>query len=166
MSSNISKKHIISCFWVKEGLEKKPVHTVPCWIEPEVLTAVDMNAAIHWFLVRPIFNPEGGDNTILWKVSSHTDYKALHPKKWQHLVACWVFACQSLAMKTQVISSFEMSADFYQTTRHYVPEERTPHSQQCESLKSQIRFIVLYESRSYVLYTKNCGWLSTFLINF
>jgi hypothetical protein len=57
----------------------------------EVLRAIVMNyellmshAAAHWFLARPIFDPEDGGDTFLRKVGSHTNYTALYSRSWQH----------------------------------------------------------------------------------
>jgi hypothetical protein len=39
-----------------------------------------------WFLAWLIFNPEDGGDTFFRNVSSHMDYMALYPRRWQHLM--------------------------------------------------------------------------------
>jgi hypothetical protein len=43
-----------------------------------------MRAATRWFLVRLIFDPENGGDTILLNVGSHTVFTALHLRTWQY----------------------------------------------------------------------------------
>jgi hypothetical protein len=48
-------------------------------------------------------------------------------------VSCLAY---SSVLKMEVTCSFEITADFQRTTRHYIPEQRTLHNHRCENLKS------------------------------
>jgi hypothetical protein len=43
-----------------------------------------------------------------------------------------------IILKTELICSSEISADFQRTTRRYIPEESTIHNHCCENLRSEI----------------------------
>jgi hypothetical protein len=72
-------------------------------VEFEVLTAVVMNVAIFWdiapcssygytlVLAWLIFDPEGGGDMVLQNISSHLDYTAPFPQRWQQYLHISVF---------------------------------------------------------------------------
>jgi hypothetical protein len=49
------------------------------------------------------------------------------------LVSCLAY---SLTLKIEATCSYEMSVDFGQHTRHYIPEDRTLHSHRCDCPRS------------------------------
>jgi hypothetical protein len=61
-------------------------------LEFEVLTAVFMDVTIfcditpdaRMFLSHLFFYPEDGNDKLISNIGSHTDYKALYPRRWQH----------------------------------------------------------------------------------
>jgi Fe2+ transport system protein B len=57
------------------------------------------------------------------------------------LVSC--FACFS-TLKIEAICSSEMSVHFQQTTRYYIPDDRTLHNHHCENLKSYLLSVSSY----------------------
>jgi hypothetical protein len=46
------------------------------------------------------------------------------------------YLAYSTTLKMEAIYSSETSVDFQQTTRRYIPEDRTIHNQRCENLTS------------------------------
>jgi hypothetical protein len=49
----------------------------------------------------------------------------------------------------EVMCSFETYLDFYQTSRHDIPEDYTLHGHHCENLKCNIFYVIL----QYLLHT-------------
>jgi hypothetical protein len=49
------------------------------------------------------------------------------------------------------LDSLEMSADFQQTTQHYIPDDRTLHNHHCENLKFYKKYLVLGQKKIFLL---------------
>jgi hypothetical protein len=47
---------------------------------------------------------------------------------------------KSAGFKIEVTRTSEMSVDFQQTTRRYIPEDTAPHNHRCENLKYYILY--------------------------
>jgi hypothetical protein len=73
MCIDVSEKLITFIFRVENQPSKKSVCLM--WLSP----------AASQFLSRLIFDLQDEGDKFLRNVGSHTDYRALYPRRWQHL---------------------------------------------------------------------------------